>query len=271
MVHLVDCHTHSWYSSDARCNISELCQAARDRGLAAVAVTDHFDYGPKGESDADFDKRKTQRAWELAQVQQHWQGKLEVLRGIEIGQPHWNVPAATALANCGDFDLVIGSIHDLRPGKSIYRAYDLTNPENCDALYAQFLQEAQEMLRVCDFDVFGHYDYPLRVMEAGGVSTDMLRWKEPMLDFLKALAQSGVSLEVNTCGLRRWMQGVGGQDWVLEAFRSVGGKRVTIGSDAHFTRHVGLGVQEVCTLLRKNGFDKVTVYRQRKPVELSIG
>ena len=270
MEHLTDCHTHTWYSGDGRCSVGDLCAAAHAKGLSAVAVTDHFDYAIDGGREPDWDVRAEMRNRELLQMQAHWAERLEVLRGIEIGQPHWNPEDSRKLAGCGDFDLVIGSIHDLRPGKRIYHDYDLSTAEACDALYRQFFDEAREMLRTCDFDVFGHYDYPLRKMEGGVVPPHMERWKEQMLPFLKDLAQSGVALELNTTGSRRWMGKPAGEGWILETFRSFGGRRVTCGSDAHFTRHVGWDAGAVCAILRENGFDKVTIYRQRRPVELSI-
>ena len=189
MEHLTDCHTHTWYSGDGRCSVGELCAAAYAKGLAAVAVTDHFDYAIDGGREAAWDLRAGLRSRELRQAQADWSGRLEVLRGIEIGQPHWNPEDSRKLAGCGDFDLVIGSIHDLRPGKRIYHDYDLSTTEACDALYQQFFHEAREMLRTCDFDVFGHYDYPLRKMEGGVVPPNMERWKDRMLPFLKDLAQ----------------------------------------------------------------------------------
>lgn len=267
---LTDCHTHTWYSADARCSVDELCRAACDRGLQTVAVTDHFDYAMDGRGDAFWARRENRRAAELSRTQKDWAGRLEVLRGIEIGQPHWNVAASRALANSGDFDLVIGSIHDLRPGKSIYHDYDLSTLEACDALYEQFFDEAGEMLRNCDFDVFGHYDYPLRLMYPTLTEPTVLRWKERVLPFLKDLAQSGVALELNTSGMRRWMGRPGGEGWILEAFRRYGGRRVTCGSDAHRAEDVGCGAQTVRALLLENGFDRVTIYRQRKPVELPL-
>jgi len=270
MEHLTDCHTHTWYSGDGRCSVGELCAAAHEKGLAAVAVTDHFDYLMDGSGEPDWYLRAKLRDRELRRAQQEWAGRLEVLRGIEIGQPHWNPEDSRKLANCGDFDLVIGSIHDLRPGKRIYHDYDFSTPEACDALYRQFFDEAREMLRTCDFDVFGHYDYPLRKMDTGAVAPNMERWKAQMLPFLRDLAQSGVALELNTTGLRRWMGKPAGEAWILEAFREYGGRYVTIGSDGHFTRHIGAGVKETCRMLRQGGFDKVTIYRQRKPVELSV-
>lgn len=267
MEYLTDLHTHTWYSADARCNVDELCAAAAAKGLSAVAMTEHYDYG---EETAYYELRHPRRMAELAAAKKAWEGKLEVLCGIELGQPHLCPQQAKAFANSGDFDVVIGSLHDLRPGKSIYHDLPVDTPEACDALYAAFFEEARELVRNCDVDVFGHYDYPLRVMEQAGVAPNMERWKGRMLPFLRDLAESGIALELNTCGLRRWMGRTAGEAWILEAFRKYGGTRVTIGSDAHFTRHVGFGVRETCAVLRENGFDKVTIFRQRKPVQCSI-
>ena len=41
MIHLTDTHTHTWYSNDAHCNMEEVCRAAWEGGLSAVAITDH--------------------------------------------------------------------------------------------------------------------------------------------------------------------------------------------------------------------------------------
>lgn len=270
MEHLCDCHTHTWYSTDAKCSVGELCGAAFEQGLYAVAITDHFDYLPDGGTDRDYLLRAEERVRELEETRQHWAGRLEVLRGIELGQPHWNVEHSRAMAGSGDFDLVIGSLHDLRPGKSIYRDYDYRSEEVRDAVFRQFFDEARELIYTCDFDTFGHYDYPLRKMEGCGVEPSMARWKDLMLPFLKDLAQSGRALEVNTCGLRRWMRIPGGEQWVLEAFRQFGGRYITVGSDGHYARHIGAGVRETYKVLRQGGFDRVTIYRQRKPVQLSI-
>ena len=70
-----------------------------------------------------------------------------------------------------------------------------------------------------------------------------------------------------------WLHGdvvPAGEGWILQAFRAFGGSRISIGSDAHHTYHVGAGVRETCAILRENGFDSVTIYRQRKPVQRSI-
>lgn len=269
MEHLCDCHTHTWYSPDGGCNIGELCAAAHQAGLHTLAITEHYDYVHKGGVE-HYILREQDRLREMRDAKVHWQGRLEVLCGIELGQPHLAPEEAKRFANSGDFDVVIGSLHDLRPQRDIYRYFAFDTVEECDAVYKDFFDEARELVRLCDVDVFGHYDYPLRLMDKAGVAPNMERWKDSMLPFLKDLAQSGIALELNTTGLRRWMKRPAGEGWILQAFREYGGKRISIGSDAHRTGHVGLGVKETCAILRENGFDSVTIYRQRKPVQLSI-
>ena len=269
MTHLTDTHIHTWYSNDACCNMEEVCRAAWEGGLSAIAITDHFEFKQGGVPGPNYLLRVEQRTAELARVKARWEGKLEVLRGVEIGQPHWNVEQSRAYAGSGDYDMVIGSLHDLRPGVSIYTGYDYSKAEVRDEMYRQFFEEAREMVRVADFDSFGHYDYPIRKME-GFVEPTLTPWKAYALPFLKDLAESGRALEVNTVGHRRWMGRVGGEQWVLEAFRQYGGRYVTVGTDAHHTCDVGAGVKAAYDAMRAAGFDKVTVYRERKPVLLSI-
>ena len=269
MTHLTDTHIHTWYSNDAHCNMEEVCRSAWEGGLSAIAITDHFEFQKGGVPSSDYLLRASARTAELARVKERWAGRLEVLRGVEIGQPHWNPEGSRAYAGSGDYDMVIGSLHDLRPDRSIYTAYDYSQQEVRDEMYRQFFEEAREMVRVADFDTFGHYDYPIRKME-GFTEPSLTPWKEYALPFLKELAESGKALEINTVGQRRWMGRVGGEQWVLEAFRQYGGRYITVGTDAHYARHVGIHVKEAYAAMRAAGFDKVTVYRERKPVQLSI-
>ncbi len=270
MTHLCDCHTHTWYSADARCNIEEMCRAAYEQGLHVLTVTEHYDYDNAGGGGTYYTARADSRMAEMARAKARWEGRLEVLCGIELGQPHLQLHRSREFARSGGFDMVMGSLHDLRPGRAIYHDFTLETPQQCDALYELFFQEAREMVRVADVDVFGHYDYPLRLMDKAGIPPSMERWRELMLPFLKDLAQSGIALELNTTGLRRWMKRPAGEGWILQAFRDYGGRYVTVGSDAHRARDVGCGAREACRILRENGFDHVTVYRQRKPVLLSL-
>ena len=266
---LCDLHTHTWFSFDGRCALDELCGAAMLRGAGVLAVTEHYDFDERGGT-AHYDARESQRLREMAAARERYAPKMELLCGIELGQPHlWPDKTAAFLAR-NDFDTVIGSLHDLREGRDIYNDLDYSSPEACDAVYAQFFDEAEEMLRVCDIDVFGHYDYPLRMMRSCVPEASMLRWRERMKVFLRKLARSGVALELNSSGYRRWQGKPAGEDWLLQDYREAGGTRVSVGSDAHKAEHVCSGIPQAYAILRRNGFDSVTVFERRKPRQVNI-
>jgi len=197
---------------------------------------------------------------------------LMLLCGIELGQPHLCPEKAAAFLARNDFDMVIGSLHDLRPERDIYSNFDYDTLEECDAVYAQFFDEAEEMLRVADIDAFGHYDYPLRMMQGVMQEASMLRWRERMRPFLHTLVHSGAALELNSSGFRGWQGKPDGEGWLLQDYLAAGrDKDRPVGSDTHLADHVCSGIPEVYALLRRSGIHSVTVYEHRKPRQVDIG
>lgn len=267
---LCDCHDHSWFSFDGRGSIEEMCAGAHRAGVSIFALTEHYEFEDLDEATDYYLARQERRLREMKAAKERWNGRVELLCGIEIGQAHTHPEEARALAGCGAFDVVIGSLHGIRPRKDIYRDFTYATMEECDAVYQQYFDEAMELIETGDFDVFGHFDYPLRMMRTCVPEASMLRWKDRMLPFLKALADSGHALEINTSGARRWQGRPGGEQWILEAYRGFGGRRIAVGSDAHRPEDVGTGIEMAYRQLLAGGFDSVTVYRQRRPEQVSI-
>lgn len=269
MAILCDCHAHSRYSFDSESTVDEMCGGAAEKGIQILALTEHYDYDDRGGL-LHYGSRHAERMAEMAEAKIRWADRLELLCGIEVGQPHLKPDECRAFLKKGGFDVVIGSLHDICPGKDLYVDFDYSRMEVCDAVYSQFFDEAMEMLEKADFDVFGHFDYPLRMMQASIPEGSMLRWKDRMLPFLKALADSGKALEINTSGVRRWIGRPGGEEWLLNAFREYGGRRISVGADAHCGKDAGTGIPDAYRQLLRCGFDEVTVYRGREPFAVSI-
>ena len=57
---------------------------------------------------------------------------------------------------------------------------------------------------------------------------------------------------------------------IIKRFKELGGKYVTIGSDAHRWGDVGSGIEDGMRVLLKCGFTHFTVYEKRKPRLLPI-
>ena len=267
---LCDLHTHTRFSFDGQCALNELCDAALRRGANVLAVTEHYDFDTRGGT-AYYEAREQERLRAMAEAKARYASRLTLLCGIELGQPHLCPEKAAAFLARNDFDMVIGSLHDLRPERDIYSNFDYDTLEECDAVYAQFFDEAEEMLRVADIDAFGHYDYPLRMMQGVMQEASMLRWRERMRPFLHTLVHSGAALELNSSGFRGWQGKPAGEGWLLQDYLAAGGTRITVGSDTHLADHVCSGIPEVYALLRRSGIHSVTVYEHRKPRQVDIG
>ena len=263
---LVDLHMHSHFSFDAQPNtVMELAAASIKRGLSVIAVTDHKDYfwnHPPMELDlagvqAEIDKARAQ-----------YGGQIEILKGIELGEPNAD-PAAMELLEAYPFDVVIGSLHAM-PNDIDFYDMDYDNLDQ-EQLLRDYLVEAKKMAEHGGFDVFAHLDYPLRVMKRDYNHPSFENFMEWVTPVLREIIDRELSFEINAAGLFAWMKQVGPEDFVLEEYRRLGGTMISIGSDSHAAASVGRGAEECIAHAKRHGFHEVMVYRNRKPYAVSVG
>jgi histidinol-phosphatase (PHP family) len=77
-------------------------------------------------------------------------------------------------------------------------------------------------------------------------------------------------LEINTSGIRYGLGSVHPSLDIMKAYKRLGGKIVTFGSDAHYVKDYYFGFDEAIALLKKAGFDEITVFEKRKPIFIKI-
>lgn len=275
--HLYDLHTHTDCSPDSHQPIEGLCAAAARAGLAGIAVTDHGDSSYVEEyREAGRLVRSAQNAGRMAA---QWAGRLEVLRGIEIGEGCWSPAGERTLAGLADYDVVIGSIHGFKRAGTVlfYSQEPFDAAHYTDAGLQAFLQRYLEAMAenaaAADYDVLAHLDCPLRYINGKyGRSADILAFPGLIDDVLRAALGRGKTLEVNTSGCARGAWGHRmPSDAVVRRWRELGGERVSLGSDAHAAENVAAGFEEAVGFLRGLGFSGETVYRGRVPFTVPFG
>lgn len=136
---LVDLHMHSHFSFDAQPNtVMELAAASIKRGLSVIAVTDHKDYF-WNRPPMELDLAGVQAEIDAARAQ--YGGQIEILKGIELGEPNAD-PAAMELLEAYPFDVVIGSLHAMPNDVDFYDMdYDNLDQEQ---LLRDYLVEAKK-------------------------------------------------------------------------------------------------------------------------------
>ncbi len=197
-----------------------------------------------------------------------WDGRLEVLAGVEIDyQGVYEDDIARFLAD-KVFDFVLGSVHACREGW--FDPEFLASHEERYA-YGLYFREMDQLVRCRLFDCIGHLDYVKRFgVEAYG-AFDFPRWVPVLEKVLAAAIQHGLGMEINTSGLRQ----APGETFpglpALELYHRLGGRVLTVGSDAHRPEDVGVHVPLALDLAREAGFDSITFFQYRQPHYLPLG
>lgn len=268
MRYLADCHNHTVCSSDGSEPLERMVAAAAAAGLSLLCPTDHLDLLGRG--------GKVLEEWDwtplLAQYQRVCAAcpkGLELRLGVELGAPNLYPERTRELLSGTELDLVIGSMHNIKPKHGGLDFIELSYPDGaaCAAALDDYFDSLLTLSRMEEIDVIGHIPYVLRYMNGrDGNRITLEPWRERIRAVLKSAADRGAGIEINTNRGRDVEQ----YRAILADFRDVGGEIVTLGSDAHLAADVGKGIAQAADLLRELGFTRYTVYRRRKPEFISL-
>ncbi len=260
---LCDTHTHSVFSGDAESTVAELCEAAVRAGVGVLAITEHANVFADGVEAEQLHARLVAQKEAVSEARQQYQGKLKLIYGCELGSPQTN-PAWAEEVLKFPFDMIIGSNHFWEDGGSIYRTG--CTPETYRDLVLRFLQITRDLISFGRFHTLGHLDYILRYIEGCVAGKPNFREFEPEIEeILTMLVERDMGMEINTTTLRNWLDCLI-EPWILKRFRALGGKYITVGSDAHHQKYVGAGIKEAEKLAYDCGFSHITYFEKGEPI-----
>lgn len=257
---MFDYHMHTRVSFDGHDTGLEMARAAKANGLKEICFTDHLDYDPLGKMGVlAFDTDAYNAEYDSLEVP-----GLKIRRGMEFGMTRDNVEQFRKDLKRRHFDFVLGSIHfvddldvyfeEFWDGKTIFEAE------------RRYLEATLDCVRIHDdFDVLAHLTYIAKTKcHPAPRPVPYGEHREIIDEVLKILAAKGKGLEMNTSGVDR----CGGYLPTLEYFRrfhDMGGRIVTVGSDAHDTQRVGQYSYDAVRELKKI-FGYVCTFEKRQPI-----
>ncbi len=249
-----DLHVHSEWSWDATLGSMEMtCARALERGLGAVAFTDHADYSPIA-AGAVLDVEGYRES--IARCQRLFP-QLQIWSGVELGEPHLFPRAAADVLLRGDFDLVLGSLHCIVAEGQMRDCSTLGG--DCSISPEEVMREYfQETLRLLatplEIQVLAHLEYPKRYWPAGFPEYRSEDFRAEIQPILEVASARGLALELNTTRGIPLERGLCPSPPVLDWWREAGGRLVSIGSDAHQPESVGGGFALALTVAEAAGF-----------------
>jgi histidinol-phosphatase (PHP family) len=197
-----DYHLHNEISFDSEAKLLDQCEEALRKGLSEIALTNHYelDFVLQGTASAPDLVLEEQL---LLEAQERFRGRLTIRRGIEIGQPAYDLAAARALMSARDYDVVLGSMHNGLGGLDFYymRSEDYTD-DQLRAIWEDYVNQLLEVATKGEMDVLTHVMYPRRYVEESRRHC-FAPTKEQFEPIFRALIQRGIALEINTSAVRR--------------------------------------------------------------------
>ncbi len=257
---MFDFHMHSTVSFDGHDTPEKMVRAAQRKGLTAICFTDHVDDDVTGPMPS---QRFTKEGYDAGYANLQG-GDVALHFGMEFGLHRDNQGSLKEVLSWRDFDFVLGSIH-YAEGVDVYYA-----PYWEDKTLFQAEQVYLEDTLACvqahdDFDVLAHLTYISKPrIHPTHTPVQLEQHREVIAEIFRTLAQKGKGIEINTSGVDRCGAYLPSADMV-RLFKDLGGKIITVGSDAHDDRRVGQYCHDAVHIA-KDIFGYVCTFEKRRPV-----
>ena len=265
---IADTHLHSCYSDDSEELMEAQVKRGIELGLPAMCFTDHIDWDfPLPEFHFDFDIGKYMK--DITLLQEKYGSQIRILKGVELGMQPQLGDRYRQLLSEFPFDYAICSQH-LVNGQDPYYPETFAGREDADVFYDYFEETYQNLRLFHEADTMAHLDYVVRYGKKGTEDYSYRRFADLIDEILRLLIRYDIALELNTAGIRKGLGFPNPHPDVIRRYRELGGKLITVGSDAHVHEDLGKDFAAAGQILKAEGFTEICYFVERSPVFLKL-
>ncbi|HMM22235.1 MAG TPA: histidinol phosphate phosphatase [Selenomonadales bacterium] len=256
---MFDTHMHTRFSTDSRMTIEEAVRQGKKLNLGII-VTEHMDLDYPEPQAFIFDIDEYFRTYERFRSE-------TVRLGIELGMRCDLIEENRELLVGRPFDYVIGSIH-LIDRIDIYQEH-FYHGRTKREVYGQYFESMLACVKDYDFiDSLGHIDYIARYARFADTEVRYEEFPDYIDAVLRALAEQEKAIEINT---RRLDDDAAAEALcaIYRRFHELGGRLVTIGSDAHRPQDIGKHFDRAMAIARSCRLQPVA-FKARQPEYIAL-
>lgn len=265
---------HTYFSDDCEESIDNIAQQAIEIGLDEICITDHVDYGVKlDKEDWELSDKSMMMNVDYAnyfpylmRAQEKYKDRLKIKIGLEFGMQTHTIDNFQKLFDASPLDFVILSCHQVEDKEFWTGAFQ--KGLNQRDYNRKYYEEILNLIRnYKDYSVLGHLDL---IQRYNDVIEPIENHIEIIEEILKQVIKDDKGIEINTSSERYGLKDLTPAYDILKLYYDLGGKIITVGSDAHKASDVGDRIQFSYDILRKIGFKKITTFEKMQPIQNSL-
>lgn len=250
---IFDSHMHTELSSDSKMLLSDVINKTSNLNIGCI-ITEHLDLNYpvedlfKVDCNLYFEKYSKYRNENL-------------LLGIEVGISKSILKELISITSSYPFDFILGSIHSINDVDifSDPNKYNLSKEYFFESYFTEMLNDIKDF---DNFDSLAHIDYPCRYLSFDDNNIYLSEYQDYLDEVFKLLINKNKALELNTRRLHN-KSAVNSLIPIYKRYNELGGKYVTIGSDAHNMNSIGNNLDVAFKIIKECNLIPV-YFKERK-------
>lgn len=286
----VDYHVHSEFSDDSRETMDKQIEKAINLGLDEICFTDHVDYGIKkdwnegsikwrggdgmnyeaSEKDPVANVNYPEYFGKLLRMKETYKGRIKIKQGLEFGAQSITIPQFENLYKRYEdrLDFILLSVHQV-DNKELWTQdfqKEKSQKEYNEGYYNEILKVIKEFKH---YSVLAHLDLIVRYDKNGIYPFEEVR--DLIAEILKQAIKDGKGIEVNTSSWHYRLPDTQPSRSILKLYKDLGGKVITVGSDAHMTEYLGDHIKDAYKILKEEmGFNEICTFDHMIPTFIKL-
>ncbi len=287
---LVDYHIHSEFSDDSHELMEIQIEEAINRKIEEICFCDHVDYGIKKDWDeGDIEYRKgdgisndddkleplanvdyPKYFMKLKEMKEKYASSISIKQGLEFGIQTSTIDKYNKLYNQyqNELDFVLLSVHQIDNLELWTQDYQKgkTQAEYNIGYYKEIYNI---MKHYNNYSVLAHLNLIERYDLEGIYPFEEI--KDIIAEILKLAILNNKGIEINTSNYHYGIKETFPNMEILKLYKDLGGKIITIGSDAHSRKYIGDHIENTLMFLKEAiGLKEICIFNKMLPSFINI-